>query len=701
MTDQTQRLEIATVKAEVGSNIIYRFTNDAAAAAQIPTDSGDIKNLAQVVIDIQQDGAEKISFATTIYSTTAAGIAATTNGAIFLVKSDEADEIYAVWQNSSGVATDTGKRAMAAQAIQGAMQSATEAAQAAEDSADLATARTARFLASVSTPPVIRDDGTPLNFGDRYVNTESQAEYIYKSAGWVANDSLVAIAEIKDETDPAKGAAMVWTHRPGTGSVARTVKDKIGEILGVQDYSSLAAALGQAVVEDAVIEARQSLTVRIPGECPALQTALDRISPALRQAQVTLLIESGHVLTTGILLKNGDYSNFRIESEDDEVFISSAFAGPIIKGVNASMPTLACVLNAGGFGGDGVYLDCGSRMLIEAECGVIHAYGTGLLVQNGSIASARGSIWRYSAQNGITGAGITAWGGVIDAEKGDVSFSGYYGAQAAHGGVLNFGFGKANDVVRYGVRATDRGNIDFDTGQASRCGVYGVYAFQNSDINAPSSTVNDCGSANVVATNASTINFRSSSAKGAKKTSPFESNHGHNIFATGGSVIDAFNAVVTGAADTGIWCEGGSTVNAGGSDTSGSVINGYKCTQNGVVSAPLGKANNCGTGFYGDTGGRINAMQAQATGCTNAAVTVDQGADISIPKATLTGAVNYGVRALNGSRLNVSEANCQKGASADATDIQCFSGSTITALLSTGGLNRTANTLTAQGVIFK
>jgi hypothetical protein len=57
------------------------------------------------------------------------------------------------------------------------------------------------------------------------------------------------------------------------------------------------------------------------------------------------------------------------------------------------------------------------------------------------------------------------------------------------------------------------------------------------------------------------------------------------------------------------------------------------------------------------------------------------------------------VRASNGSRLNVSEANCRKGATAVTTYIQCFSGSTIAAFLLTGELNGAANTLTAQEVI--
>ena len=56
MSDQTQRLEIATVRAEIGSNITYRFNNDAVDAPLIPTDSGDIKNLKQVIVDIKQEG---------------------------------------------------------------------------------------------------------------------------------------------------------------------------------------------------------------------------------------------------------------------------------------------------------------------------------------------------------------------------------------------------------------------------------------------------------------------------------------------------------------------------------------------------------------------------------------------------------------------------------------------------------------------
>lgn len=118
MTDQTQRLEIATVKAEVGSNILSRFSNDAINADGIPTDSGAIPNLKQVIKSIE----DKASVSTSIYPTVAAGLAATAEGGMFLVASADTDEIYEVWRKVSGAAVDTGKRALSSQAAEATLK---------------------------------------------------------------------------------------------------------------------------------------------------------------------------------------------------------------------------------------------------------------------------------------------------------------------------------------------------------------------------------------------------------------------------------------------------------------------------------------------------------------------------------------------------------------------------------------------------
>jgi hypothetical protein len=253
MADQTQRLEIATVRAEVGSNIVYRFANDAANEGGIPTDSGSIQNLKQVILEIQSDAAEKISIATTIYQTAAAGLAATADGGIFLVQSSDADTIYTVWKNQAGAAVNTGKTAMSSQAIEQALTASNEAAQAAEDAADIATSRTAGFLQPAAESPVTRDDGLPLQEGDRYFNTEQQTEYLYKSEGWSANDSLEAIALLEESITVAPSPSGIpradtsgkldsaWLPSALTESIARA-QAKIDYWIDARDYGAVPGA---------------------------------------------------------------------------------------------------------------------------------------------------------------------------------------------------------------------------------------------------------------------------------------------------------------------------------------------------------------------------------------------------------------------------------------------------------------------------
>jgi hypothetical protein len=78
-----------------------------------------------------------------------------------------------------------------------AVLSAAAAAADAADTAAEAQSRVASFLLPSPEAPVVRDDGAPLQMGDRYFNSVEQAEFIYTSDGWEANDSLVAIDDLK------------------------------------------------------------------------------------------------------------------------------------------------------------------------------------------------------------------------------------------------------------------------------------------------------------------------------------------------------------------------------------------------------------------------------------------------------------------------------------------------------------------------
>ncbi|EPM0509716.1 hypothetical protein R4370_003953 [Pseudomonas putida] len=237
MADQTQRLEIATVRAEVGSNIVFRFANDAANADSIPTQSGSIQNLKQVVLEIQQDAAEKISISTTIYPTVAAGLSATADQGIFLVQSNDADEIYAVWQNQGGTAVSTGKTALSASAIQTALDASNEAAQAAEDAADTAAERTAGFLPPSTEPPATRANGLPLQDGDRYLDLNTGYEMIWFSGEFRTNN--LSAADIENPSDPDKGAALVgWDGENVSVQLAQS--KKLRSYQEIRDYRGIA-----------------------------------------------------------------------------------------------------------------------------------------------------------------------------------------------------------------------------------------------------------------------------------------------------------------------------------------------------------------------------------------------------------------------------------------------------------------------------
>lgn len=90
-----------------------------------------------------------------------------------------------------------------------AVQSVADTAAGAADVAAEARSRTAGFLPPSPEAPTARDDGSPLQVGDRYFDAVEQVEYIYKATGWALNDSLQAFANLAIEDDIEKGASLV------------------------------------------------------------------------------------------------------------------------------------------------------------------------------------------------------------------------------------------------------------------------------------------------------------------------------------------------------------------------------------------------------------------------------------------------------------------------------------------------------------
>jgi hypothetical protein len=441
-----------------------------------------------------------------------------------------------------------------------------------------------------------------------------------------------------------------------------------------------------------------NFTVNVPTDFATVQAAIDALSRVKMRHKARILVKLAAGVTWSTLqLENGDFSQFVIQSVDAEVPVPTGFNGNIIRGINADMPTLDCLINAANqSAGEGIWLSGVSTMVINPGKGVKNSWGTGLLGYLGPRVAAQGSIFTGNARNNTTGAGITAWGAYIDASDGDVSHAGYYGAQAAHGGTLTFERGKANDVYRYGIRGSDAGIIDFSEGEAHRAGVYGIYAFQNSHINAPGAMATECGTANATCVNASTLNIRQADLRNSL---------GHGLLTSSG-LVDAFGAQFDGANNDGINATGGAIVYAGGATAAGCTGRGYYAAQGAQIAASLAVASNCSSGFYAERKGVIEAEGGTATGCAFDGAIVDTMGEINIPGATLTGNSRSGARALAGGKINVTNSQCRKVVGVDDTgtstaDIQAFTGANIIAHGAVGGANRAINTLSTQGIVYR
>jgi hypothetical protein len=450
-----------------------------------------------------------------------------------------------------------------------------------------------------------------------------------------------------------------------------------------------------------------TLTYQIPTDFATLQAAIDALSPTVSNDVITLNIETGHQPAVGISVSNGDYSQFRITSTDAEVTLSASFGTTqkFIYGEYAKLPILACLVNANSQASFGYAAYYGSTGFVESGCGVKNVWGTGCQAYGASQIYAANTIWTNCAINGTTGSGLTSWNSVVNADDADVSDSKYYGVQAAHAGMLSFRRGIANDCFRYAIRATDAGWLDADGAQASRAGGvaaagigYGFYAFNGSWIAARDGIANDCKSTGVIAAAGSNIHVRGGSFTGCGE---------YGVRSTGASTIDATLTDVSDAGIFGYFAEANSNITAGSSvanDCGGVGVNNgaayaqYASTINVLNLTATGAS---GIAIRAESNSTIHCANSTITGAGNRAVYASGTAVVSATDVTGTGAGNEGAFAASGSTINVQSSNFQRGGSPSSDDIKVDNGSFINAASATGGLSQTANTVTADGIIFQ
>lgn len=152
------------------------------------------------------------------------------------------------------------------------------------------------------------------------------------------------------------------------------------------------------------------------------------------------------------------------------------------------------------------------------------------------------------------------------------------------------------------------------------------------------------------------------------------------IYANGGSATIGAGGGVKSAGSDGLRVEGAGTVTASGAIFS-------EAGRHGVVASGAS---------------RVVAPNSDMSNAENAGIFCSGEASVEATSAIATGCNVYGMRAVRGGGINAISANVRRNgpAGADtATDFSIQDGGWITATGATGGLNVTANTLSASGVI--
>lgn len=390
-----------------------------------------------------------------------------------------------------------------------------------------------------------------------------------------------------------------------------------GPFLNVNDFgtgtSAVTAAMQYAVANDQIVLFSESATINIPTDCATLQLALDHAN-CVQGTLLTLNIESGHQLTTGFSIANGDYSRFLITSVDAVVSVNGSYAGTQLFVMSSCLAPTFDILVDGGSTIDQCYRYLGCTGELLAGAGAKNFTGRGLYASS-SMISAGQTVWENNEELFFTnGSGLSMGGssftghtinGILLAEGASGGCGGStftnceIGIHCKDGSMLD-----AEDVVitgsdSYAVRV-DGATINLNDAQLLLCNsraidiVNGIVTAspvtmtgaptaieavlnRGGNCNIGSATISGFGSG-YLGTSASTGSVSASTITG--------NGSGTGVGVSYGAVCDAHDATITGnAAQRDLSIATGSFISANGVTTTNSISPGVPNVSDTIVGA--------------------------------------------------------------------------------------------------------------------
>lgn len=459
-------------------------------------------------------------------------------------------------------------------------------------------------------------------------------------------------------------------------SFAEAINVVMGNILTTAQVESIAEAtindsdLLTAVISEYIAEHPETFddaamlqTIDVPvtvgtgGNYNTINSALDALSRLHKTLGIkaTITLKTGFVIAEQITVDSTDMSWVDIVSEDAQVSVT----GSAISAVNITVPShtpyeqvlLTCVFAAR----NGATLPNIKFLMVVDNSG---SNVTGIGVYNNSKA--------YIADNcGCN----NAWVNLYIIEQGRVNAMG-----------ADFSYATGN-----GISCFRSSSIAFGGGKAMFCNYDGIYVDANSDADVSGANFSYAGvewhleGGDVVVDNA---------LSDIDPITGQEKNNGAGIEVGPACKVQAGGAKAN-------YCKRGIYAYNGG------FVGGRQFTSIGCLRVGS-SGNNGGMAIHCQSGARVTLPSSTINSCQYAEVLAENGAEVCVNGANASESVGCCVVARGGSKLQCINANCQRGASAHPSDIQCDTGSIIQATGATGGTTpATTNTITSVGLIIK
>lgn len=472
----------------------------------------------------------------------------------------------------------------------------------------------------------------------------------------------------------------------------------------------------------------QSLTFQIPTDFPSLQAAVDSLSPTVLNDSVVLNIESGHKITSGLIVENGDYTQFTVTSTDATVLLADSWVAgtALLTGTNATLPNWNIFVDCEGKdvnpAGDRGAINVleNSTLLLGNGAGCTNGAtgNNGLFVYRNSRVTGDqcvftnfplNNIWVTHASVGYlervvaTGAGqhgvFVSRASNVYAAGGDFSDAGQHGAEIRRSrftAIPAVGQGaKFNNCGARGISATANSLVVI----ARRTGVdsqiydcpIGIASFYGSNIDARGALFK----------NNSTAAILSQGGAVEATAATFTTVSGYAIEAKDGAFIEATGITANNVGKSVIFAVSGSKVVAESSAMDGAGEDAVISTLGSMVDVRSSSIKNAvGNALFADGGGEIIALDCDATGSSKRGAAAANGSHINVARSNLSNCTDGGIRATTGSRVTANNVNAQTGGSPATSDVLTRTGSIIQFNGGTGGLGQTANTITSDGIIF-